>query len=603
MSSDNGTAADGATTTAPGDTFVLSPEDAAVSEDASLHRVIWPIAASSVLSTAVAVTDSLALAGLAVRLTSGLGDATGTEAIARIDALTSIPVILGLVAVTFALNFANTLIREKVSTGWDAARRKDLVRAFRLADFPKQSTYSGAGLSAATDQIGRASVAIGAMVGLINSVIRTVIYIGLALVTSWLVSLICVLAGGALVIALRQLSRRTRKMHGEMAHRYISVGEEIGEMAGSARELHTLNRWDETERFLAAEVTTIQRLKYLAATMAGMVGPIYWSGTLLVGIAVAAWAGGDGTSTSGLAASGLLLIRSLNAAQAAQVMYQTYNDARPYVNRVRAVLGDLRRAERRADVDQVPEGFGVRVERADLTYGRDVVVRDLSLTFDGPGGIAMVGPSGSGKSTTLLAMSGLSRPASGTISFEGVPLDLLAGEALGTAIGLLPQNPLLLRGSLRSNLVRPEIDRSDGEIWDAVRAVGLDRTVEGFRGALDASVGRAAEGFSGGELQRLGLARLILNQPRVWLVDEPTSALDRENSERVLALLAEAMESHLVVVVTHRPELLHECKRIVYMDQGRVVDDGTVDEVASRQPFVASMLGSSSSAAAGTQQA
>lgn len=574
--------------TAADQSFTLSDEDAALTEDASLSRLTWPILFSAFLSTTVAFTDSLALGGLAVRLTSGFAEADA--AFLGMDVISSIPVILTLVLVTFGLNFVNTLVRERVSTGWDAARRMDLIRAFRHADFPTQSGYSGAGLSSSTEQIGRASGSIGAMVGLINTVVRTLIYIGIAFAISWQVSLIVVGAGGVLMTALRQLSRRTRRMHGEMARRYVHIGEEIGEMAISARELHSLNRWDETEGYLHHEISHIQRLKYLAATMAGMVGPIYWMGTLLVGIAVALGVDDSGTTTSGVAASGLLLIRSLTAAQSAQTMYQSYNDARPYVDRTRKVIAQLRRARRPTDGTAVPAGLVLRAEGADLTYGRDVVVPDLHLSLDGPGGVAIVGPSGGGKSTTLLALSGLGQPSRGEISINGVSLAALDGTTLGARIGLLPQHPQLLRGSLRSNLVRPEVERTDEELWDALRAVGLEATVRGFDGRMDSPMGRAAEGFSGGELQRLGLARLLVNEPDVWLVDEPTSALDKENSARVLELLWSAMERHLVVVVTHRPELLHSCKRIVYIDGGRVIDDGDLDAVAARQPFVASMV-------------
>jgi ATP-binding cassette subfamily B protein IrtB len=575
----------------------LSPQDAALTEDASLRRLTSPILISSVLSTVVAFTDAAALAGLAVRLTNGFTDTA--SAFGGVEMVSSLPVIAALVVVTLLLNLATTVLREKAATGWDADRRIDLVRAFRRADFPTQAAYSGAGLSAATDQIGKASNSIGAIVGLINSVVRTVIYIGIATLASWQVSAICILAGGTLMLGLRNLTRRTRRMHRDMSGRYIFVGEEIGEMAGSAREIHSLNRWDETEHFLSDEITTIQRLKYLSASLAGMVGPVYWAGTLAVGLAVAAWAGDSGTSTSGLAASGLLLIRSLNSAQGAQVMYQTYNDAHPYVGRVRTVIGELRRAERPGGAEELPPGQVLEVRDADLTYGRDVVVRGLDLQLQGPGGVALVGASGGGKSTTLLALSGMGKPASGTVAVNGVPLDLLSSRELGHVIGLLPQNPQLLRGSMRSNLVRPDVDRSDDELWDALVAVDLDSTVRGFHGHMDAAVGRAADGFSGGELQRLGLARLLINQPEIWLVDEPTSALDRENSGRVLELLTAAMSDHLVVVVTHRPELLHACKRVIFMENGRVVDDGTLAEVVARQPFVASMVAESDQPAAG----
>jgi len=574
---------------------VATPEDLALTEDASLRRIWVPIAVSSALSLVVAFTDSLSLGGLAIRLTSGIE--TGETEFLGKDLIASFPVIIGLIVLTFFINLANTMVREHAIASWDAARRVDLIRAFRAADFPVQQSYSGAGLSAAIEQIGKANSLVGATVGLINTTVRAVIYMGAAVVVSWRVSVIVLLAGGTLMVGLRQITRRTRKMHREMAGRFIFVGEEIGDMAGSARELHLLNRWQESEDFLRSEVSSIRRLRYVSASMAGMVAPIYWMGTLLVGVAVAAGAS-TGGSTTGVAASGLLLIRAMSASQGAQMMYQSFNDARPYVERVRALIASLRRAERTASIDDPAPGTVVEVAGASLSYGGNVVVADLDLRLEGPGGIALVGPSGSGKSTTLLALSGLSRPVAGTVSVDGVPLEVLSGAALGATVGLLPQDPKVLRGSLRANLVRPELERTDEELWTAIEAVGLQDTVAGFSGKLDSPVGRAAEGFSGGEMQRLGLARLLVNQPSVWLVDEPTSALDRENSERVLRLLGEAMADHLVVVVTHRPELLHQCKRVVFMEDGVILDDGTLDEVVSRQPFVAAMVAESSAQSA-----
>jgi ABC-type bacteriocin/lantibiotic exporter with double-glycine peptidase domain len=82
----------------------------------------------------------------------------------------------------------------------------------------------------------------------------------------------------------------------------------------------------------------------------------------------------------------------------------------------------------------------------------------------------------------------------------------------------------------------------------------------------------------------------MVNQPDVWLLDEPTSALDKANSDLVADIITDAMKDHLVVVVTHRPDLLHHCGRVIYMEAGKVVDDGTLDEVAARQPFVAAMI-------------
>ncbi len=133
----------------------------------------------------------------------------------------SFPMIIGLIVATFVLNFVNTLVRERTTSSWDAARRQDLVRAFRRADFPVQSSYSGAGLTAATEQISRASRSIGAIVGLINTAVRTLVYVGIALAISWQISLLVIGAGGVLMLGLRQISKRTRvdaQGHGQALH-------------------------------------------------------------------------------------------------------------------------------------------------------------------------------------------------------------------------------------------------------------------------------------------------------------------------------------------------------------------------------------------------
>jgi ABC-type transport system involved in cytochrome bd biosynthesis fused ATPase/permease subunit len=171
-----------------------------------------------------------------------------------------------------------------------------------------------------------------------------------------------------------------------------------------------------------------------------------------------------------------------------------------------------------------------------------------------------------------------------------VPLNIIPGPELGHVVGMLPQDPRLLHASLRSNIVRDGVDASDDDVFRALDAVRLTETVNGFGKGLDTAMGREGEGFSGGELQRLGLARLMVNQPDVWLLDEPTSALDRTNSDLAAKIITDAMQDHLVVVVTHRPDLLHHCGRVIYMEAGQVVDDGTLAEVAGLQPFVAAMI-------------
>lgn len=557
--------------------------------DAGLRPIAPQIALLGLSSAAIAVTDSLSVAGIAGLFAGSIGDAE--PKLKTFEWLANPWVVFAFVIATFVLNLVNTVIRENVTSTWEADRRLDLVMAYRRADFETQAANSGSALSVSAEQIGQASQLIGAVAGLLNTILRAVVYLGVAFVASPVVSLVAIVVGGVLVVGLRTLTKRTRIMHRRIAADRVAIGEQIGDMTSSSRELHLLDRWDDIVDDLAARIGKVRHDRFRSSSLATMVGPIYWAGTLFVGLILAAVVRRTSGDLQGLAAAGLLLIRALGAAQAAQVMYQTHNDATPYMERTLDVIARLRAARREPGIATTSEHPTLRCTTLTLSYGNDVVVRDLDLELAGTGGIALVGPSGSGKSTTLHALSGFLAPVAGVVTADGIPLDLLPGAELGRAIGLLPQDPRLFRASLRDNMVRPEKAGDDGELSAALARVDLTATVAAFSDGLDSEMGRGGEGLSGGEMQRLGLLRLLLNQPDIWLLDEPTSALDKANGDRVVEVITEAMADHLVVVVTHRPELLQHCDRIVYMDEGRLVDSGTLAELIDRQPFVAAMVG------------
>lgn len=575
----------------PAATDVVAPAaDHRPSRDA-LRALWWPITVSSVLSVGVGLADSLAIAGLATYLASGI--VGGSTEVLGIDWLSDPWVILALSALTFGLNIANTLIRERVGAEWDIEHRRALVDAFESADYPVQASESGAGVTVALEQSARASQVIGDLISIINGIARTVIMMGVAFMAAWQVSLATVIAGTILVTGMRQLSKRTRRMNRVLAGQSVEVGEYVGDVVGSVREIHLLDRWGSVNAWIEREMDRMFHLRFNSRVVAGLVGPIFAFGTILVGLLVGVTAGRTGTiSTSAIATSGILLLRSLGAAQSTQVGYQSFHDALPYMDRVLETIARLQAAAR--TVGDAHPGASTALSATDVhaSYGRDTVLRGISLDLRGPGGVAIVGPSGGGKSTFLLALSGLVPPDRGAVQLEGIDLRTIDCDQVGGSIGYLAQDPKVLRGDLRSNLTRPEVDEgiSEARIAEVLDQLALRETVESFRDGWEAQLGRAGEGFSGGELQRLGLARLLLNDPAVWLLDEPTSALDRRNSERVTAAITEAMDDHLVVVVTHRPELLAHCQRLVFVEDGEVVDDGTVAEVGARQPFVAAML-------------
>jgi ABC-type multidrug transport system fused ATPase/permease subunit len=557
--------------------------------DARLRRLTWPIVLATGLAVAAGLSGAAATAGLAAFLATAIDEMKGS--FGGIGWIANPAAVLGLSLVSFAFGAAFTVLREHLAAGWESGRRHDLVAAYAGARFGAHQKYSGPTLTVANEQIGQASSTIASLIGLINSIVGTAIYLAAALLASWQISLLALAAGGVLVLGLRIISVQTRRLIRRSAAMSVDIGDALGEMSVTSRELHLLDRWDEAVQSTDEQIEEVRGLRFKARTLATMVGPIFTLGTALVGLAVGLVSQQSSTvNLPSLAAAGLLLIRALGAAQASQTLYQQYNDANPYVERVLKLIAALRSLARPPGRTADGENLPLSARNVSLSHGNDEVVHNLHLTFEGTGGIAIVGESGSGKSTTLTALSGLIRPSAGAIDLGDTCLEDLDRRELGRRVGLLPQDPRLLQASLRHNVLRADMSATDEELLQILKDLGLEATIAGFPDGLHTEMGRSGEGFSGGELQRLGLARLVANQPDVWLLDEPTSALDRTNADVVERKIIEAMSTRLVILVTHRPELLRHCREVVMMHDGRLVDSGALQDVVVRQEFVASMV-------------
>lgn len=541
------------------------------------------------LSVATAFTESASLAGLATKL-------TGQSAVEHLDLggvgdlLDDSWVIIALTVATLVLNIVTIVIRERITADWDSDRRIELITSYAEADFSRQNDTSGSTLAVVGEQISTATGMLMSLIGLIGSAAKALVFVGVSFVTSWQVSLVCIVTGTVLVLSFRLLTRRTRQMNKILARRYLEIGEIVGDMALGAREMHLLDRWKDATKRMTGEMLAVRHLRMRSRILSSLIAPLYIAGITVIGLLVAIVAETtDVGKTAQLAASGLLLLRALGAVQTTQVNYQSYNDTRPYYDQVMDFIGGLHASRRSgvATLDRPPTSLTMR--DATISYNNEAILAGLDLTVQGPGGVALVGPSGAGKSTLLIALAGLLPPDSGEVVLDGESLTSLDRRELGRAVGLLPQDSRIIRATLRENLRRPDSTATDEDTLQALDAVDLTATVGQLTTGLDSFMGRGGEGFSGGELQRLGLARLMLSRPAVWLLDEPTSALDRANSDRAVRIITEAMRNHLVVVVTHRPEILKHCDRVVLVESGAIVDDGPLDEVIARQPFVAAM--------------
>ena len=208
--------------------------------------------------------------------------------------------------------------------------------------------------------------------------------------------------------------------------------------------------------------------------------------------------------------------------------------------------------------------------------------------------VAIVGGIGSGKTTLLRVLSGLYSPQSGALKLGGLDMAQIADDVLRKYIGYLPQDYRLVNGTLRDNLLMGIGSTDDAVILAAASKTGLDQTISAHPLGLDLPIHEGGRGLSGGQRTLVGLTRLMLINPNMWILDEPTSNLDANSEAQFMDLIARELPSdRTLVVVTHKLQLLNHFQRVIVMARGKIVADGPRDEVLRRLQANATTVASS----------
>ena len=239
--------------------------------------------------------------------------------------------------------------------------------------------------------------------------------------------------------------------------------------------------------------------------------------------------------------------------------------------------------ERPADRDDVraPNISGdYRLE--DVTYRHDpeaapcVIIPDLKFARGDK--IALLGGNGAGKSTLLRLLAGLTDPQDGAVLVDNLALSQIDPIDRRRQIGYLPQSVALFQGTLRDNLLLDHGLHSDDDLLEALDAVGLGTYVRRHSRGLDLQIHSNAN-VSGGQKQAIGLARVILQDPRIVLLDEPTAAFDHITEDKVISFLRVWLEGRTAIISTHKRELLGLTRRAIVMKDGRVARDGDLLQI------------------------
>jgi ATP-binding cassette subfamily C protein LapB len=378
----------------------------------------------------------------------------------------------------------------------------------------------------------------------------------------------------------RQEIQRGHERHGLLVDT-IQGAETIQATGGGWR---FADAWRSITTTMAGYSLRSKLISSTTSTTTGSLGTIAYVAAIVVG--VTRIEAGDLT-TGGLIACTILGGRVINPiAQSVQmlVQWQHVRESLTMVNRLLGLETDRREDQTLLVPDTLADTLdfeGIRFAYPNSPLQR---LNIQELKFKAGDRVVILGPNGSGKSTLLKVAAGLYKPGEGQVRLGGADIWELDPQVVNERVGYLPQDVHLFKGSLRSNMALGG-GVSDSKLLEVAQLLGLDRVAADSPRSMDLEISEGGQGLSGGQRQLVGLSRVFLSQPRVWLLDEPSSSLDMESEGKVLEAISQwARPTDIILIATHRPRLTVLANRVVVMRRGQVAADGKPEDVLQGRP-------------------
>jgi subfamily B ATP-binding cassette protein MsbA len=433
---------------------------------------------------------------------------------------------------------------------------------------------------------------IGTIYNLLNDPLTMLFYLGAMLVLSWkltLISLIVLPLTGWMISRLTKALRRKAHQGQRRMDVVLSILDEflsgVRIVKAFGAEEHERQRFFQANADYTRFMISLRRRMELASPLTEVLSVIVVLGLLYYGT--------FSVLQGELKASEFITFIAIFGQFLSPM--KTFNQA---VSRLQKAIVSYRRIEallrqplseeydpHRYPIQRMQEG--IRLESVSFAYGEKEVLRGITLEIPVGTRVALVGPSGAGKTTLADLICGFYQPTTGKIYIDGRPLSSIDPKAYRRLLGIVPQDGILFHATLLENITYGAEGTNEARVWEALEMAQARSFVEELPEGLYTMVGEKGQRFSGGQRQRLALARALYRRPQLLILDEATSALDSESEAKIHAALAALPRSYTLIFIAHRLSTVRHADWIYVLDQGQIVEEGTHESLLARQGLYA----------------
>jgi ABC-type multidrug transport system fused ATPase/permease subunit len=476
--------------------------------------------------------------------------------------------ILGVLLSTSVSEQALTTTRTRIVTGFFQSNWS-LQSTERLGHLQQLLTVNSTATGLAVQSVSAGLQALLMVSGLL----------GVALTVDPAAAVGVIAIGIVLSLMLRPLNMRSRRASRELSKVTRAMATQVTEFTRLSRDFRLFGvetRVMDTLRRLIQDTGHQYRRVQLLSNMVPILYQSFALGFVIAAIVLLAGAGH--ARFAELGAILLLVLRSVSYGSGIQSSIQSLRQSQGMLEDVALALDRFGDA-RISPGERVPETFGVDFDSVEYSY--DGVTLALSgITMHIPEGkiIGVLGPSGSGKTTISQLLLGLREPTSGRATIGGEDAAAISKSDVHSTVALVPQEPVLLQGSIIDN-IRFFRNFEEQEVIDAAKSAYLHEDVVRMPAGYETLVGEGGGALSGGQKQRLAIARALIGSPKLIVLDEPTSAVDGRTENLIRQTLSELRGHVTVVIISHRIETTAQCDLLLVLANGRIADYGERDAV------------------------